>query len=212
MASVTPGRDSFPDLDHLYRRWWPVVQQSAFEVLEDEDAAADAAQEVFRRLLAQERWKQIDAPGRYFRMAGRNEALRRLRSRQHVVGDAEIDQWLSPLPGPDDPVEGAEFQRNLSKVLTRLPERCAEIVSLVVLRRWTQAEIAAHFGISVKAVEKQMARARRHLPSLVERDEEGQFRWVSSFEDGGGVRLFACRYSWVRRRRACCQLQRGGYP
>lgn len=167
MPSATPRQDPSLQFERLYREGWPVAYRSALAVLEDEDAAADAAQEVFRRLLENEQWQRVDAPKRYFRMAGRNEALRRVRNHQHIVRGVEVDELPSPLPRPDDLVEAEEFRQNLTKVLDCLPERCAEVTAFVVLCRWTHAEVATELEISIKAVEKQVARGRAHLARLL---------------------------------------------
>jgi RNA polymerase sigma factor (sigma-70 family) len=69
----------------------------------------------------------------------------------------------------------------LERMIERLPRRCAVVCRLVYLEELTHSEAARALGMSVKAVEKQVARARRRLRSLAGASGDA----VSTIEDGG---------------------------
>lgn len=55
-------------------------------------------------------------------------------------------------------------------MLERLPPRCRQAMRLIVYDNLTHAEVADRMQISVKAVEKQVARGYRQLGRMPEHD------------------------------------------
>jgi RNA polymerase sigma-70 factor (ECF subfamily) len=115
---------------------------------------------------------------------------RRLRP----LGDARLDQRPSPEHGPDALHERDQFTRTLMAHLERLPAGCRRVMTLELIEGLTHAEVAARIDITPRAAEKRAARGRKHLLRYLQRDGSGGLMWVSSFEDGGGVRRFVCLF------------------
>lgn len=181
------------DFTRLCQSWWDVVCRAAFHVLQCDDDAQDAAQRVFMRLWKSGGWRHIQRPASFFAEAGRREALSILRRRPPSFTSSEAAFALQsrPIdPGMASAAAHADRLRDALRVIERLPPRCRLAFTLVVFEGMTHVEVARHLGISVKAVEKQVARARRHLLSL---NEDGE---VSSFLDGGGVGSPCRLYEW----------------
>jgi RNA polymerase sigma-70 factor (ECF subfamily) len=157
------------------------------EVLHDPDDAEDVAQDVFQRLLRRGMWREIDAPARYFRSAGTKVALCVLRARRFLepISQTEADKLPHQGPGPEELVARKELRRVLETQIRRLPKRCAKVANLVMLGGLSHAEVAERLGVTEPAVQKQTARGREHLRRYLRRDENGDLRLVSTFEDGG---------------------------
>jgi RNA polymerase sigma factor (sigma-70 family) len=72
-------------------------------------------------------------------------------------------------PPADRSVLHAEWQRDLHRLLGELPRRCSLICALTWLGGLSHQEVADRLGVSLKAVEKQVTRGRRHLRGRIRR-------------------------------------------
>lgn len=125
-------------------------------------AAEDAdelVQEAYCRLAMLKSVEGIERADAYFFSIVRNLLLRRLRRDRIIRIDAiaEIEAYQDDRSPTPEQHAGArmEYARMLSFLAT-LPERCREIVKLRKIEGWSQKEIAAHLGVTEKAVEKQV--------------------------------------------------------
>lgn len=179
-------RDEFTE---LYRRWWPRVREEAYRLIRSEDEAEDVAQQVFARLWESGDWRGIENPERFFIRSAGNGALTRLRRRRRRRTLPLTDTMVAVLRQPGDSPEKAlirsERRDVCLQVIGMLPPRCRLVCDLVFLEGMTHREVADELGISLGAVEKQVARGRRRIRDL----EDGGYG-LSTFGDGGGVRWF----------------------
>jgi RNA polymerase sigma factor (sigma-70 family) len=76
----------------------------------------------------------------------------------------------SDTPGADRIVSGREEVARLQRALDSLPSRLREVIVLRTIEGLDQAETAALLGISAKAVETRLYRARRSLAALMHDD------------------------------------------
>ncbi|MDZ4371438.1 MAG: sigma-70 family RNA polymerase sigma factor [Phenylobacterium sp.] len=121
--------------------------------------ADELVQEAYCRIAMLEAVQTVERPDAYFFSIVRNLLLRRLRRERIIRIDAiaEIESFrddASPTPEQD-----AGARLDYARVLTflsRLPERCGEIVRLRKIEGWSQKRIAEHFDTTEKAVEKQV--------------------------------------------------------
>ncbi len=145
-------RQQYPRLVHFLRRRGRV-----------EAEAEDVAQESFTRLLpyveqrSRDTWKPM-----LYRIAFNvvNDQLRRDRVRKsdetlpldqlHLASDARDMEDMMVL---------AQQQDLLCQVIARLPPQCRRVYLLKLVRGMTNPEIARHCGISVRMVDKHLARA-----------------------------------------------------
>lgn len=149
----------------LYHRFRNVTYWAALKVLGDPDEAEDVVHDVFLRLL------ENDSRGRelrpsFFRMAGRNGAMHLLRGRKGTVS-TETVSLVSGRMDPDMRVIWLGEAKRIRRMLDDLPERCREVARLKLYKEATSRAIAEELGISEKAVEKQLARARSLLTNRV---------------------------------------------
>ncbi len=115
-------------------------------------------QEAYCRLAMLDSVDHIDAPAAYFLSVTRNLLVRRLRRQQIVSMEAvaEIEAFRDETPSPEDIASHRSDFARMNAILASLPERCRQIVRLRKIDGWSQKQIAAHFSMSEKAVEKQV--------------------------------------------------------
>ena len=142
----------------------------------DPDAALDVVQDSFVSA-----WKALDRyDGRYpFPVWLRAIALntcrdrsRRLFLRRLVLGQADPDgheAQSSPDPAPDAETTliARERRAALDKALAALPAGLKEPLILTVFDGYSQQEAGAMLGLSAKAVEVRVYRARRRLAEIL---------------------------------------------
>ena len=170
----------------FYRRWWDLVWSTAVQVLGCHDEASDAAQRVFVRLWGHGAWRGIQDPARFLRLAARREAisaLRRWRGRPLPLTPARERTLSDPGLGPEEVIILTDRSRWLRAAISRLPVRCRLVSSLVFMEGFAHQEVAKRLGISVKAVEKQVARGRQQLLKMW---SSAPHAGASTFSDGGG--------------------------
>jgi RNA polymerase sigma-70 factor (ECF subfamily) len=138
------------------------------------DAAEDVVQDVFAALWAARGTMQITTSVRaYLYAAVRNRALN-VRKHQAIAAEWERDEAdddvraLHPTPvQPDEEFDRAQLESLLRTALDSLPERCRLVMRLRWQEQLSYAEIAEAMGISIKGVEKQLARGLEALKGRV---------------------------------------------
>lgn len=169
----------------LYERWWPRVCQEARKLLRSEDDAQEVAQQVFSRLWEGGDWRGIGDPERFFKRAARNGALARLRRRRRRQTLTLNDGMAAVLhhrgESPEKALIRSEHRDLCLQVMGLLPPRCHLVCALVFLEGMSHREVADELGISIGAVEKQVARARRRIREMAEGSEYP----LSTLWDGG---------------------------
>lgn len=140
----------------------------------DED---DLIQEVFTRLLVRLRQEEGVEVGPWCRRTARNLAIDQLRRRSATPTE---DRMLDRPCGdsPDEEVAGRELAAVLASSLRRLPAHHRRVLLAQVrpgpgAGSRTHAEIGAEMGLSAKATESLLARARQRLRIEMQRREAG---------------------------------------
>jgi RNA polymerase sigma-70 factor, ECF subfamily len=142
----------------------------AYPYVRDAAAAEDIVQDVFATLWAARGTMDIKTSVRaYLYAAVRNRALN-MRKHHAVAAEWERDETdddvraLHPTPmQPDELLDRAQLESQLHAALESLPERCRLVMRLRWQEQLSYAEIAEAMGISVKGVEKQLARGLQAL-------------------------------------------------
>jgi len=164
-------RDGDPAaLETLFREHYAALCRFANRYLHDRAAAEDLVQDVFTSIWAGR--LRLDVRGSlraYLFAAVRNRALN-LRKHQLVERDWEQDEAIPDVRAlhraparPDDLLDEAERRKRLRAALEALPERCRLVMQLRWEQQFSHAEIAEALGITVKGVERQLARGLRFL-------------------------------------------------
>src|SRR4051812_24546052 len=171
-------RDGDPAaLETLFHEHYAALCRFANRYLHDRAAAEDLVQDVFTSIWAGR--LRLDVRGSlrsYLFAAVRNRALN-VRKHQLVERDWEEDEAIPDVralhrapPRPDDLLDDDERRTRLRAALEALPERCRLVMQLRWEEQLTHAEIAEVLGITVKGVERQLARGLRALRDRAEGD------------------------------------------
>lgn len=134
----------------------------------DHDLAEDITQETWLRAV--DDWREHGLPERPGAWLARVASRILSNHRRHVnverVGDDDPDTI------PDELRDNESFERRslLQRALDRLPVAQARLLEAFHFDRRPVAEIAANAGLSERAVEGRLRRARQRLRGLVEHD------------------------------------------
>jgi RNA polymerase sigma-70 factor (ECF subfamily) len=166
----TPWQPRPLAFDALYRAELPRLSRFFARRVAADDVL-DMVHEAFRRLLriTSENKSPPDTPEAYLTQIAGNlvrDRHRRARSHaldQHVSFDEDAVEGLEPL----GLLETRDAIARVDAALLELPERTREIFLLHRLGGHSYAEIAAARGVSVKAIEKHIARALFELRQRV---------------------------------------------
>jgi len=146
----------------------------------DSDAAFEVVQETFVSA-----WKAL---GRYdasrpfavwlraialnkCRDRGRRQTVRRLIFGEVDPESAEAQRQADPSPGADETLIGRDQRDTLAGAIARLPQKLKEPLLLTYFDDLSQQEAGQLLGISAKAVETRVYRARRRLAEQLGVDE-----------------------------------------
>jgi RNA polymerase sigma-70 factor (ECF subfamily) len=191
---VTVGNEAFTDAElaarargreqaayrELMTRHRDAVFRLARSYAGDADDALDLTQEAFiAAFAALDRYD----PSRAFRPWllrialnkcrdwSRRRAVRRLLLFATPVDDARATP--DPAADPETRTGDVRELERVSAAIARLPASLKEPLILTAIEGQSQAEAAATLGLSEKAIEVRVYRARRRLSELLERDHRG---------------------------------------
>lgn len=164
-APALPSPDTL--LSNLYRDHFGAVRTYLASRLGCPEAGREAAQDIFMRLLLRPQAAPIENPRGFLLRSARNLAIDLLRAQSvrpviEPIEDHE-DTLVDPVSDPARIAEARQRLRALAAGIGKLPPKCRDVFFLQRFEGLTQREIAGRLGISVKAVEANLARAMLHL-------------------------------------------------
>jgi RNA polymerase sigma-70 factor, ECF subfamily len=134
-------------LGTLYDRHAAGLYRYAVMILADTEAAADAVQQVFTRLV--NRGERLEIEAHYLRRAIRNECFSILRDRRRRPHAADSHDILEAMSAPND---APEERLAIQAALLALPADQREVVHLKVFEGLTFHEIAELTGESMNTI------------------------------------------------------------
>ncbi|HEY0895431.1 MAG TPA: RNA polymerase sigma-70 factor [Sphingobacteriaceae bacterium] len=150
----------------MFREHYAALHAYARVMLQDEELAEDVVQTMFLKL-----WEKRDALviqtslKAFLYRCVHNDSLNCLKHLKVRTGYTDHTAYLmkeensKPVPG----FELRELERRLHETLSELPEQCLTVFQMSRFEDLKYREIAERLGVSVKAVEKQMGNALKHL-------------------------------------------------
>ena len=153
----------------LYREYGPVVFRRCLRLLRDPEAARDATQEVFVKLVREaSRLEDPEAMLQWVYRVATNHCLNvnRNRRKRPEAGDAELALELAPAATPSLP-EG----RLAREVLLRFDARTRAIAVGVLVDGLEHEEVAGILGISRKTVQRTVQKFLERSRELLSRGE-----------------------------------------
>lgn len=148
----------------LYRTYGPAVYRRCLKLLRDREAARDATQEVFVKLVRD--IAKLDDPAivlPWIYRVATNHCLNVLRDRgrrgEQALGDLEVATGSSPASYPD---------RHLAaSILAHFDDGTRAVAVGVLVDGMGHEELAGALGISRKTVERRLARFLERARALV---------------------------------------------
>ena len=159
----------------LLRRHREAVNRLAANLLGNADDALDVTQEAFVSAFAS--LARFDPQQPFRRWISRiainkcRDLARRRRVRRFFTMARPLDEALEVADPADTPEQALAASRQVAQLraaIARLPAKLAEVLVLRGIEELSQAEAAAVLGISPKAVETRLYRAKRALAEILE--------------------------------------------
>jgi RNA polymerase sigma-70 factor (ECF subfamily) len=135
----------------------------------DRDLAEDVVQETWLRAV--KAWRADGVPERP--MAWLTTVASRILSNYHRRrANDRIDDREETIPAPDAEAQRDTFERRslIERAIARLPVLQTRLLEAFHFERRPVAEIASSLGVSERAVEGRLRRARQNLRREIERD------------------------------------------
>ncbi|MCJ2034906.1 RNA polymerase sigma factor [Methylobacterium sp. J-068] len=163
-------------IETLHRSEGVKLRRFLLRLLGSADAAADAHQETYLRMLSALSRTNVEHPSAFLFQIANNVALR-MRNRRHLEGalfqpmtDLDLAEIADGYAMPERQAIARQELRRLAVAIDALPPRCREVFLLVRFECLSNGEAAIRLGISRNMVEKHLIKAllqiRRHLREL----------------------------------------------
>nr|WP_239029348.1 sigma-70 family RNA polymerase sigma factor [Pseudonocardia acidicola] len=133
--------------------------------------AAEVVQTTWLRLLENlDRIREPERVGGWLATTARREALRLLAHRARELpahDEVRLDREQAGTPTPEDVFLGGERDRLVSEAFARLPDRCRQLLQLVVVVSPPYAEVAAALDMPIGSIGPTRARCLERLRRLL---------------------------------------------
>ncbi len=161
------ARGDLDALGNIVLRHQKFVWGIAYRFLGDPGAAEDLVQETFIRVLkAASRYKPTADFRTYLYQIVSRLCIDRTRGKRHVFTDT-LPAMVDGSPGPAAALASKERETKIRQALDDLPPRQRMAVILKYYEELSYAGIARTMGITIKAVERLLSRARATLKSTL---------------------------------------------
>lgn len=137
--------------------------------------AEDVVQEAFVKVIEAQRDREIRAPKAYLYQTARNLALAELNKKSYrltdVMGEILPESDLLLSASMENQFEDRENFEIFCRAVRSLPVKCRRAFVLCRIYGFSQKEVAAHMGVTLKAVEGHLTRATRRCIEYVEAEQ-----------------------------------------
>jgi RNA polymerase sigma-70 factor (ECF subfamily) len=167
VAARAGSADAFGELVDRYRA--PVVRL-AYSLTHDVDEAKDVAQDAFLRAFRRIESFRPDRPfSRWLFVIARNASFDAMRRRRRSA--ALVAEESEAVTSPEEWALRNEEAERVREALDALPEHYRKVLDLYYVSGLRYREIAVALGIPLGTVKTYIARAKRRLRDVLERDE-----------------------------------------
>ncbi|MBI9099447.1 MAG: sigma-70 family RNA polymerase sigma factor [Spirochaetaceae bacterium] len=155
------------NVEDFYRKYGPMVLRRCRSILKNEDAALDAMQDVFVKILKREKDLNSDSPSSLLYVTATNVCLNVLRS-QSRKKETTDNSMLETIVGTDDPEERVLRKIFLEKLFANEKVSTRTIAMLHYVDGFTLEETAEQVGMSVSGIRKRLRVLRKNGLELKE--------------------------------------------
>lgn len=143
------------NVEDFYRKYGPMVLRRCRSILKEEEAALDAMQEVFVKILKKENDLSDDAPSSLLYITATNICLNVLRSRKRKPETVD-NTILDIISGTDFPEEKVMAKMFLERLFRSEKASTRTIAMLHYVDGFTLEETADQVGMSVSGIRKRL--------------------------------------------------------
>jgi RNA polymerase sigma-70 factor, ECF subfamily len=159
------------NVEDFYRKYGPMVLRRCRSILKHEEAALDAMQDVFVKILKKEKDLTGDSPSSLLYVTATNVCLNILRSRDRRPETTD-NSILDIIAGADDPEERVLTNMFLEKLFKNEKVSTRTIAMLHYVDGFTLEETAEQVGMSVSGIRKRLRVLRKNGLELI-KDKTG---------------------------------------
>ena len=162
------------DVEQLYRKYGPMVLRRCRTLLKDEQAAMDAMQDVFVKLLRRSERLKDEGLSSFLYITATNTCLNIMRSSKNTPVLID-DQWLTAMADGQDLESRAADRLFLEHLFLEQKPSTRTMALLHYRDGFTLEETAEATGMSVSGVRKRLRKLRSDSLALLEeggRDHE----------------------------------------
>ncbi|MEL7586200.1 MAG: RNA polymerase sigma-70 factor [Prolixibacteraceae bacterium] len=150
--------------DFIFRRYYKALCAQAQLYMQDLDLSQSLVQDCFIKLWeSRKAAPDIENLSSWLTVVVRNKCIDHLRKQKHEASLDQITGQSSVAEGSDASLLSHEFEEQLVRAMSRLPERCRIAFEYSRFEGLTYPEIAERMNISVKGVEALMSRSLKIL-------------------------------------------------
>ena len=153
------------DVEQLYERYGPMVMRRCRQLLNDEEAALDAMQDVFVRLCQAGDPLHVEYPSSFLYVAATNLCLNRIRDKARH-GETHDDQRVLTIASLEDNERRFGAASILDRLFRQSPASSRTIAMLHYVDGLTLEETARETGMSVSGVRKRLRSLRQALQKI----------------------------------------------
>lgn len=152
--------------NEIYKRFWRMSINTAFQRLKSKEMAEEVVQEVFVSLFIRRASIQLKSSlEAYIRLAIKNRIIDAFRA-QKSQEQLQIAEANNEEPSPAQPDEALEYKELRDKIKSstdKLPEKCREVFLMSRFEHLSHQEISDRTGISISTVKKHINKALKIL-------------------------------------------------
>ena len=153
------------DVERYYRTYGPMVMRRCRALLKDEEAAADAMQDTFIRLLRNRERLEERAPSSLLYTMATNVCLNRMRSDKRDPSYAAGDV-LEVIARAADDAERVDVKLTLETIFAGQDETTRRLVEEHYVEGRTLKETAVRSGYSVSGVRRRLRKLREEAQKV----------------------------------------------
>ncbi len=150
------------DVEDYYRRYGPMVLRRCRSLLNDEEKALDAMQDVFVRLIQNRHKLKGDYPSSLLYRIATNICLNIIRAEKSrpVTGDSSILETIADYTDMENRVILRDY---IDRIFKGHPESTREMAVMHYVDHMTLQQVADETGFSVSGVRKRLRKLKEEL-------------------------------------------------
>lgn len=158
------------NIKELYEKYGPMVIRRCRYLLKNEEAAFDAAQEVFLKLIEKQDSLKIDYPSSLLYRMATNVCLNIIRDNRKESGQ-DTDTLLQYIAAEEDHSDHFILREFIDEIFQKELPGTREIAVMHFIDKMTYEEISKEVKMSVSGIRKRLRKLSQNAKSYAEASE-----------------------------------------